>query len=208
MDSGKLAQYRRSLARTRTAMGTLLAKTPSVCRRGEELINQAVADQKALLKELPSPKSRRQLADAYHALGILLAEIKHGDEGEAAFHRARDLRKQLTDAFPMSCNIATNSATAITILVSSSGASESSRRRRQLIKLHPVRRKAGRRTRRRPSLSPGTGPQLRRPRSRARDQNELADAEKGSQKALVLQRRLTVSIPTWPFIRTNWSMRW
>jgi tetratricopeptide (TPR) repeat protein len=98
-ESGDLAPYRQGLARTRSALAGLLRKQQRF-DEAEELLNQAVKSQEILLQEYPGPRSRRQLADSFHGLGIVLTELNRETEAETAFHQALDLRTKLRDAFP------------------------------------------------------------------------------------------------------------
>src|SRR5262249_31055557 len=98
-DSGAKPVYRQTLARTCAALGGFLRKHDR-CVEARAVLNRAVKIQEDLLHRSSRPGLRRQLADSYQGLGVVLAELKRETEAEAAFRRGLDHRQKLWADFP------------------------------------------------------------------------------------------------------------
>jgi serine/threonine protein kinase/tetratricopeptide (TPR) repeat protein len=92
--------YQPALARSRSHLATLLRERGEYAE-AKELYRQALGVQEKRVIEFPAlPKGRRELADSYHGLGLVLAGLRRLEEGERAFRQALDLRKKLADDYP------------------------------------------------------------------------------------------------------------
>jgi eukaryotic-like serine/threonine-protein kinase len=98
-ESRGLVPYRQGLARTRSVLGGLLRKQKRYAEAEKEY-HEALKVQERLVEEAPVPRVRRNLADSYHGLGIVLAGLGKGPEAEKAFEQAVALGKKLAEDFP------------------------------------------------------------------------------------------------------------
>ena len=98
-DAGDTPAHR-GLARIRSNVGQLL-RMQGKCADAEKRYEQAIRVQEEYRDRPPAlPRTRRELADSYHGLGIVRAELRRMDEAEKLFRRCVECREKLAADYP------------------------------------------------------------------------------------------------------------